>query len=324
MLFKLTVLCLASIFRSYRRSNIWVVWVTRLARTILFPSEDHFTFVFFCQVLILRPRRVFFDSLSAKWQWRLYSTSLRLSSTGSFYGGSTLLFSLVGSLKRVCLLTLLTAARRRWCDVTAWHTSLQEGPQNNLFSWSRSGEIVKVKDSKVLLPVVEPRPEAPQIWLFQFPRYNFPRHYCPPWKFPRFEWNQLFTVEVPIWIHTFLVFEVCFKEDRPTGCPKRVQEIKLLFRSGLIWSLSTFSSIRGTFIHVLRCFLPYQAIGVPEILLGLQPPQLRTKATTANLGVSTIPAHGQSTSNVLNHIEITHLSGARHHHSQALEIHNLH
>ena len=30
---------------------------------------------------------------------------------------------------------------------------------------------MKVKDSKVFLPVVEPRSEAPQIWLFQFPRY---------------------------------------------------------------------------------------------------------------------------------------------------------
>ena len=69
-------------------------------------------------------------------------------------------------------------------------------------------------------------------------------------------------------------------------------------------------------------FLSYQAIEDPEIPSG--------PATTpaAHQGNNRIPgvtqAHGQSTSNVSNHIEITHLNGARHHHLQALEIHNLH
>ena len=36
--------------------------------------------------------------------------------------------------------------------------------------------MVEIKDSKVLLPVVGPRAEASQMWLFQFPRYILPRH----------------------------------------------------------------------------------------------------------------------------------------------------
>ena len=48
----------------------------------------------------------------------------------------------------------------RLCDVTVRDISMQGGPQNNFPSWSRIYEIVKVKGSKVLLPVVEPRAEA--------------------------------------------------------------------------------------------------------------------------------------------------------------------
>jgi hypothetical protein len=54
---------------------------------------------------------------------------------------------------------------------------MQEDPQNNLPSWSRSCEIVKMKCTKVLLPVIERRAEASQMWLSQFPRYIPPRHY---------------------------------------------------------------------------------------------------------------------------------------------------
>ena len=93
----------------------------------------------------------------------------------------------------------------------------------------------------------------------------------------------------------------------------------------IIWSLLNFLDHSGHIYPMTSdVFLAYQAIEDPEFLLGLQSPQLRTKATTAILGVSTIPAHSQSTSNVSNHIKITHLTGALHYHLQALEIHNLH
>ena len=51
---------------------------------------------------------------------------------------------------------------------------------------------------------------------------------------------------------------------------------------------------------------------------NLQPLQLHTKETTVILGVSTIPEHGQSTSNVSKHGEITYLTEARYYHFQAI------
>ena len=84
--------------------------------------------------------------------------------------------------------------------------------------------------------------------------------------------------------------------------------------------LSTLCTLSGrNYSMPSDFFLPYQAI--EDLEIPLQPLQQHTKATTAILGLSTIPAHGQPTSNVSNHEEITHLSGARYHHS--LEIQNL-
>ena len=107
-----------------------------------------------------------------------------------------------------------------------WHASMQEGPQNNLPSWSRSYEIVKVKGSKALLPVVEPRAEASQMWPFQAssPQYISFRSLSIvlPWKFSRFEWGQLFAIEVRIRTHTFQELEVCCFENRPTRRQTRV------------------------------------------------------------------------------------------------------
>ena len=116
------------------------------------------------------------------------------------------------------------------------------GPQNNLPRWSRSYEMVKVKDSKVLLPVVEPRAEASQMWLFQFPRYILPRCYRSPMKF--------FTIWMrPIVYHRssdkdpyLPVLEVYFEEDKPTRRPIGVQGTKFLLRSGFNWNLPRLSS----------------------------------------------------------------------------------
>ena len=60
-------------------------------------------------------------------------------------------------------------------------------------------------------------------------------------------------------------------------------------------------------------FLLYEAkedTGIQSEPASLHPLQLHTKATTAILEASMIPAHGQSTSNVSDHGEITHLTGA--------------
>ena len=57
------------------------------------------------EALFRRRWRTLFESLYAKWPWlHCYSTSLRLRPARSFSGGSTLLFSPLRSLKRVCLL----------------------------------------------------------------------------------------------------------------------------------------------------------------------------------------------------------------------------
>ena len=65
LLFCLKVLRFASIFTSYRRSNIWV---HTLSQEFIkkFPGEDHFYFFVVCWVcwaLFLRPRRTLFSTL---------------------------------------------------------------------------------------------------------------------------------------------------------------------------------------------------------------------------------------------------------------------
>ena len=166
-LFGLTVLCLASIFRSYRRSNIWV---TLLARTfIVFPSEVHFHCCFFA--------RFWFWDLGG-FSLRLFICEMAMAALSHFAETKLYQFNLwrihftflSGWKSQVGLPANTVKTSMVWRDGT-WHAYMQERPQNNLPSWSRSDEIMKVKDSKVFLPVVEPRSEAPQIWLFQFPRY---------------------------------------------------------------------------------------------------------------------------------------------------------
>jgi hypothetical protein len=68
--------------------------------------------------------------------------------------------------------------------------------------------------------------------------------------------------------------------------------------------------------------LSYRAIEDPEIPVRVCN-HFSYKPTSAIVRISTIPAYGQSTSNVSNHGEITHLTGALYHHLQALEIPNL-
>ena len=203
-----------------------------------------------------------------------------------------------------------------WRDDT-WHASMREGPKNILPSWSRSYEI----GSKVLLPVIEPRAEVSQVWLSQFPRYILARHYRPTQDFFfRFEWGRLFTIKVPTRIHwhTFPEFEVYFKGDRATR--------RLLYESPgnqfLPRSELKSSRLSRSFQDAnLRCSPTIPCSRRSRSRPDLELLQLQTKATSAILEVSTLPAHGQSTRDVSYHKEITHLTGARY--PQALEMHNL-
>ena len=119
-----------------------------------------------------------------------YSMSLRLYRF-IFWRLHFILFSLAGSLKQACLLTVayqgvVTVRGTRLC---------KEGPQNNFPSWSRSYEIVGVKRFKSIVAscgaksgsiadVAIPVPKIyPSEVLISFPHENSNEAKCLPSKF---------------------------------------------------------------------------------------------------------------------------------------------
>ena len=203
---------------------------------------------------------------------------------------------------------------------------MQEGSQNNFPSWSRIYEIVKAEGSKVLLPVVEPRAEISHMWSFQFPKI-YPSD-SKALSFPNENFSDLNEASclTSQFHRNFPEFEFASKKiGRLDAQESRLRKFFQVLRSGLIWSLlESLDHVKTQSFYVFR-------------LLSIIPSNRRSRdssgpATTsavhqsnnAILGVSTIQAHGQSTSNVSNHIDITYLAGALHYHLRALEIHNSH
>ena len=138
--------------------------------------------------------------------------------------------------------------------------------------------------------------------------------------FPNLIEANVFTIELPIRIQN-LSRSISKKIDRTDAKTIQPEEAKSPFMLGIYLESSRLSRpFQVVIFHALRVLHTTPSSRRSRDFVQVCSHQLHSKATIAILGVSTLPAHGQSTRYVSNHEKITHLTGARYH---PPEIHNL-
>ena len=139
-------------------------------------------------------------------------------------------------------------------------------------------------------------------------------------KFPNLIEANVFTIELPIRIQN-LSRSTSKMIDRTDAKNNPAWGGQVPFLLGIYLESSRLSRpFQVVIIHALRVLHTTPSSRRSRDPVQVCSHQLHSKAIIAILGVSTLPAHGQSKRNASNHEKITHLTGARYH---PPEIHNL-